>query len=265
MKNAVIFYGSMREVEMGSKSWHVLGDNVDYFVVTWDMVNTHYTDRRKSYPFELTKFPVPVKSAILVNFEAYKQSLIDVGIPTNSGFLYILYHWSLMRNLPGIFSYEKIVITRPDAFFARYHTHPWKLDYECGKVGMSGMAEYGVNDWLLTCGVKSLDTLHDLYHQAYQSRDFLDENGHYKSIHRYLWDKRANNPDKYCDFVTPIMHLVRPGYDKELLKLDYGPELVYQMIKHSLRYEKNFNVINDIEERILTIYNKIYPPSVDDK
>lgn len=263
MKKAVVFYGSMREVEIASKSWHVLGDDVDYFAVTWDMVNTHYTDPRKPYPFEISKFPVPLKSAIVVNFNDYKQSLIELGIPTDSGLLYILYHWSLIRNLPGIFSYETIIITRSDAFYACYHERTWRADYEHGKVAFSGVPEYGINDWLVTCGVKSLDTLHDLYHDAFRTRDFLNERGEYKIIHGYLWDKVKNNPDKYCELLTPLIHLVRPGYPKELAKLEYGPELVYQVIKHSLRYERSFGVINDIEERILLTYNKIYPPSVD--
>ncbi len=265
MKKAVVFYGSMREFEIASKSWHVLGDDVDYFAVTWDMVNTHYTDSRKSYPFEISKFPVPLKSAIVVNFDEYKQSLVNLGIPTDSGFLYILYHWSLIRNLPGIFSYETIIITRSDAFYSNYFPIKWKADYEYGKVGMSGILEYGINDWLITCGVKSLDTLHDLYHDAFRTRDFLDEKNQYKSIHFYLWDKVKNNPDKYCSMKIPVMHLIRPGYPTELLNLDYGPELVYQVIKHSLRYERNFGVIHDIEERIITTYNKIYPPDVDKK
>lgn len=243
MKKAVVFYGSMREIELGSKSWHVLGKDVDYFIVTWDVVNAHFTDKSSSYKFDLSKFPVPVKSSIIVNFQKYNESLASSGL-TGTGMLYVLYHWSLIRNLPDIHSYDSIIIARPDMFCARLYGIDWEPVIFPGKVTFSGIPEFGVNDWIVTTDLAGLDALYELYYNGMQTKDFLDEFGEYKIIHHYLADKANQNPEKFFfgvppggEMLTPMMYLIRPNTPDDWKKISYGPTLAYLLIRHACEYE----------------------------
>jgi hypothetical protein len=241
MKKAVVFYGSMRELALGSKSWHVLGENVDYFVVTWDVVNTHHSDPNPPYPFDISTFPVPVKDSIVVNFEQHRQSLIDQNIPTDSGFAYILYHWSLIRDLSEISTYDSIVITRPDVAYFKLCGINFVPTIRPNQVSLSGNDATGINDWLLTTDATGLNILYDLYHQAIQSRDFIGEDGKYnRIIHEYLLEKAQTSTNKFINYrnvVAPVMVLIRPNYPEAWVNLEYGPEFASLIIKHAMDYE----------------------------
>lgn len=245
MKKAVVFYGSMRELEMGSKSWHILGEDVDYFVVTWDVVNNHLTDKSgiSSYPCDLSTFPVPIKGAVRPNFDEYNQSLTNLGLPKHS-ITYILYHWSLIGLLPDIHTYDQIIITRTDIFSTNMLESKWEPIIDPGKVTFPGKNNC-VSDWVVTTDPAGLDTLYDIYHTGIATRDLVDELGNIKIIHDYLYEKVQANPEKFhygnVGLVMPNTVLIRPNYPKEWLKLSYGPVLAYLVIRHSQEYENNYN------------------------
>lgn len=259
MKKAVVFYGSMRNIELGSKFWKYLGEDVDYFVVTWDVVNPHHSDSIEPYPFEISKFPVPVKASIIVNFQSHVMDLTNMGL-TDIGMLHVLYHWSLIKNLPGISSYDAIIVTRTDAIFGKPFGIDWEPHIIPGKVIFTGSdktTNQGVNDWILVTDPMGLESLHELYHQGINTRDFLDANqlGGYKIIHRYLAEKLIDCPDKftYIDRPIPIGVLVRPGYPKIWETLEAGPLLMYLLVKHWFEYEQSYRVDNYREEQILQL------------
>jgi hypothetical protein len=250
MKKAVVFFGSMRELEMGSKTWHLLGENVDYFVVTWDVVNNHFTDDSNvsSYPCDLSNFPVPLKGTVRPNFSDYTQYLQNLGLQPNAMYpnvmLYVLYHWSLISLLPDIHTYDQIIITRTDMFCVEGSASKWEPNIVPGKVTFIGV-DRSVNDWIVTTDPAGLATLYDIYHTCIDTRGFLDEFGNAKLIHDYLYEKIQANPEKFlfnnvkvADNPTmPPTVLVRPNYPKAWLKLSYGPVLAYLMIRHSQEYE----------------------------
>ena len=262
MKKAVVFYGSMRELEMGSKSWHILGEDVDYFLVTWgDVVNNHYTDTSGSTrPFDLSMFPLPIKGSITPNFAELNQSLDNVDIP-KIGMIYILYHWSLVGLLSEIHTYDKIIIARPDMFCANITGRSWDPKVQPGKVAFSGdpvtSEVHGVGDWIITTDPKGLSALYDLYHDAIKTRDFLNESGEAKIIHHYLHEKIKSNPEKFhYGMEVPVMVLVRPNYPKAWLKMPYGQLLAYLLVRHALEYEarlQNDNTISVDEKTIQTL------------
>jgi hypothetical protein len=241
MKKAVVFYGSMRELEMGSKTWHVLGEDVDYFAITWDVVNNHYTDNSTilSYPCDLSTFPVSIKKSVTPNFAEYTQSLTNLGLPHDS-IIYILYHWSLISLLPDIHTYDQIIIARTDMFSTNAFTAKWNPVIIPGKVTFSGENNC-INDWIVTTDPAGLATLYDIYHNGINTRDFVDEFGKTKIIHSYLYEKIQANPEKFhygdTSLVMPPTVLIRPNYPKAWLKLSYGPMLAYLMIRHSQEYE----------------------------
>jgi hypothetical protein len=270
MKKAVVFYGSMRELEMGSKSWHVLGEDVDYFVVTWgDVVNNHITDNSgiPSYPCDLSNFPVPIVKSVTPNFAEYNQSLQNTGLPTGASLLYVLYHWSLIGLLSGIHTYDQIIIARTDMFSANMINSKWEPNIIPGKVTFSGNHDC-VNDWIVTTDPAGLATLYDMYHHCINTRDCLDEFGQLKIIHNYLYERIQANPEKFNygkDVKISINHenlnlvakafnfnfevamamppavLIRPNYPKAWLKIPYGPVLAYLLTRHSQEYEIAYN------------------------
>jgi hypothetical protein len=248
MKKAVVFYGSMRELEMGSKSWHILGEDVDYFVVTWeDVVNNHYTDASgiSSYPCDLSNFPVPIRGAVKPNFAEYSQSLTNIGLP-NDSLIYVLYHWSLISLLVDIHEYDQIIIARPDMFSMNTLCTKWNPDIRPGKVTFSGNHDC-VNDWVVTTDPAGLATLHDLYYDGVNNRDLVDEFGKPKIIHSYLYEKIKANPEKFhygeSDGVImpmPPTVLIRPNYPKAWLKLPHGPMLAYLLVRHYHAFEQAY-------------------------
>ena len=258
MKKAVVFYGSMRELEMGSKSWHVLGEDVDYFLVTWDIVNNHYTDSILSYPFDPDTFPRPIKGRITSNFDEYNQSLQNIGM-SGCGMLYIMYQWSLIKLLPDIHTYDQIIITRTDIFCTRLFGVDWEPTILPGKVTFAG-SDGSINDWLVATDPAGLDALYDLYYGAIHTRDLLDEFNQFKIIHTYLHEKIKANPEKFYHKGTislPIMVLVRPNYPKVWLELPHGQLLAYLLIRHASEYELPYtkDSMNNIDEMTLRTIN----------
>ena len=245
MKKAVVFYGSMRELEMGSKSWHVLGEDVDYFVVTLgDVVTNHLTDNSgiSSYPCDLSNFPVPIVQSVTPNFAEYKQSLQNIGFRNDASLFYILYHWSLIGLLSGIHTYDQIIIARTDMFSANPFDSTWEPIIVPGKVTFFGNHDC-VNDWIVTTDPAGLSTLYDIYHNCINTRDCLDEFGELKIIHSYLYERVQANPEKFNfdgKVSMPPTVLIRPNYPKAWLKLPYGPLLAYLLVRHSQEYEINY-------------------------
>lgn len=237
MKKAVVFYGSMRELEIGSKCWHVLGEDVDYFLVTWDRVNIPKTDPIESYPFDLSSFPVPVKASIIVNYDKHVEDLKNKGIMP-AGMLCLMYHWSLIHSLPEISSYDTIIISRTDAASFKLFGHDWNPKVVPGKISIGGNHETGVNDWLLVTDPSGLKILHDLYHNGLSTGDMFDENGQLKIIHSYLLEKIKDNPDQYdFPFAAPVQVLIRTNYPPEWKTLPYGPDLAKKLIAHAIKFE----------------------------
>lgn len=272
MKKAVVFYGSMRELEMGSKSWHILGEDVDYFVVTWgDVVNNHPTDNSgiSSYPCDLSNFPVPIVQSVTPNFAEYNQSLQNTGFRTGFSLFYVLYHWSLIGLLSGIHTYDQIIIARTDMFCSNMFDSKWEPDIRPGKVTFSGNHDC-VNDWIVTTDPAGLSTLYDIYHNCINTRDCLDEFGELKIIHNYLYERVQANPEKFhygetvndcidhknVNFVSkvsmamPPTVLIRPNYPKAWLKLPYGPLLAYLLVRHSQKYEIDYQGSTDCADDI---------------
>jgi hypothetical protein len=258
MKKAVVFYGSMRELEMGSKSWHVLGEDVDYFAVTWgDVVNNHQTDAggTSSHPCDLSNFPVPIVKSVTPNFAEYSQSLTNLGLP-NDSLIYILYHWSLVSLLSGIHTYDQIIIARTDMFCSNMFDSKWEPDIRPGKVTFSGINDC-VNDWIVTTDPAGLATLYDMYHNGISSRDFLNEFGELKVIHYYLFEKTQANPEKFhygeeanVFMAMPPSVLIRPNYPKAWLKLPHGPVLAYLLTRHAHEYELAYQNSTDSADEI---------------
>lgn len=260
MKKAVVFYGSMRELALGSKSWHALSEDVDYFLVTWNKVNAHYTDNRSDYPFDISSFPVPVKASIVLDFDEHYQSLLsDKGL-FGCGMLYILYHWSLIRELPGISDYDNIIITRTDTANFKLFGEKWIIPNEPGKICITGNDDFGLNDWLLTTDPTGLNVLYDLYHNGMETRDFLRGPNDFKIIHAYLLEKAKANPDKfrYTNLRFPVQVLIRPNYPEEWLNLEYGPEFAKLIIRHAEEYELPHREPGyDIDKKCQQILNTI--------
>jgi hypothetical protein len=245
MKKAVVFYGSMRELEMGSKSWHVLGEDVDYFVVTWDKVNTHFSDKNPSYLFDPSTFPVPVKASIIVDYDNYLGQLQWAGLEVHSftSLPYILYHWSLVRSLPNISSYDKIIISRTDILFTTLGRVAWEPTVVPGKITFTGSTDFGISDWMLITDPVGLNTLTDIYTNGIQTKDFLAEGNNFKLIHHYLVEQVNADPEKFFYEpdrfwpTMPIVTIIRPNSPKVWESLPYGPLLAYLIMRHSFEHE----------------------------
>lgn len=244
MKTAVVFYGSMRELELGSKSWHILGEEVDYFAVTWDIVNKHYSDPNPSYRFDPSTFPVPIQSQIIVNFDKYLESFQSLGIPPyiNVSTIFILYHWSLIRNLPNISSYDKIIISRTDLFLTKRDHNNWEPIVHPGKVTFVGYRGCGVLDWILTTDPAGLEVLHDLYYNAITNKDFLGD-----AAPQYLHNIVNSNPEKFFYDIdndagsVPGAIIIRPNHSADWAQLPYGPVLAFLIMRHSFQFEITVN------------------------
>lgn len=254
MKTAVVFYGSMRELTLGSKFWKYLAKDADYFVVTWDVVNTHRTDYTKPYPFDVSKFPVPVKSSIIVNYQMHIDNLTNMGIKIDGSLLHILYHWSLIKNLPDISSYNTIIVTRTDIACGKPFGRDWIPRVIPGKTMFIGSESDGVNDWLFVTDPIGLEGLHFLYHNAIATKDFMDDNGYTKIIHSYLVDKIKEFPDKLTfngdNFILSPL-LIRPHYHKIWETLPASNLLIYLIYRHWLEFEKNLSETGYDEEEVI--------------
>jgi hypothetical protein len=118
MKTAVVFSGPVRQVELASKFWHNFGE-ADYFLITWDKtVLSRITstfdagDPTNVVDLDLSNFPKPLTYTIVSDYLQFRETHIMHGshFPNTC----MMHNWSLLGSLPGIYEYDKIILTRTD-------------------------------------------------------------------------------------------------------------------------------------------------------
>jgi len=244
MKTAVVFCGPVQTQEalIAAKSWFLFGPS-DYFLITWDQIHPP-TDRfynnngrfiqRQGY--DIREFPVPLKHVVVSDLRKHYSLLSSlpgfyrIGFSKNDMLAIgcMFHNWSLVKDLPGIFEYDRIIVTRADIMLAENPNKEQFSVVETDDILLDDQENPSGIDFMAIMKPNKLLSFSKLY-EMFLTKESLRSNTLIQNFKEFPGKLKNSN-------LFSTLTLVRPNFETTWLDESYSLELFLKVHEYFLRW-----------------------------